>query len=172
MITLAPTPDYGDSANTTVWTRFPGTTHEYHTFLDAKFLSANATSKSGTIIEVQPKSGTTTGSGSLGYDSVGNATLRISSHHSNSAVKAQWDITNEQSSGNLIIRDHTNSQTVMHFDGSRVFVDESLRLQNLTTTEINAIASPQAGDMVYNTTLNQVCFYNGTAWQKITSATM
>ena len=60
----------------------------------------------------------------------------------------------------------------MHFDGSRVFVDESLRLQNLTTAEINALASPQAGDIVYNTTLNQVCFYNGTAWQKITSATM
>ena len=172
MITLAPTPDYGDSSNSSVWTRRAGSTHEYHTYLDAKFESANATSKSGTIIEIQPKSGTTTGSGGLGYDSVGNATLRISSHHSNSDVKAQWDIINDQSSGNLVIRDHTNSQDVMHFDGSRVFVDESLRLQNLTTAEINALASPQAGDIVYNTTLNQVCFYNGTAWQKITSATM
>lgn len=172
MITLAPTPDYGDSSNSSTWIRRAGSTHEYHTYLDAKFESANATSKSGTIIEIQPKSGTTTGSGGLGYDSVGNATLRISSHHSNSDVKAQWDIINDQSSGNLVIRDHTNSTDVMHFDGSRVFVDESLRLQNLTTAEINAIASPQAGDMVYNTTLNQVCFYNGTAWQKITSATM
>ena len=30
----------------------------------------------------------------------------------------------------------------------------------------------RAGDTVFNTTLNQLCFYNGTAWQKITSATM
>ena len=172
MITLAPTPDYGDSGNTTVWTRFPGTTHEYHTFLDAKFLSANATSKSGTIIEVQPKSGTTTGSGGLGYDSVGNATVRISSHHSNSAVKAQWDITNEQSSGNLMIRDHTNSSNKLEVSTARAQLGTTLRLQNLTTAEINALSSPQKGDVVYNTTLEQVCFYNGTAWQKVTSANM
>ena len=168
MITLAPTPDYGDAANSTVWTRYPGSTHEYHSFLDAKFLGSRA----GTLVEIQPKSGTTTGSGGLAYDSKGNATLRLSTHEANSDVKKQWDITNDQSSGNLVIRDHTNSTNVIHFDGSRVFIDETLKLQNLTTTEINAIASPESGDMVYNTTLNQVCFYNGSAWQKITSATM
>lgn len=171
MITLAPTPDYGDAANSTVWTRYPGTTHEYHSFLDAKFLGSRA----GTLVEIQPKSGTTTGSGGLAYDSKGNATLRISTHEANSDIKQQWDITNEQSSGNLVIRDHTNSTNVMHFDGDRVFVDEVLRLQNLTTTEINALASPQSGDTVFCTDSSPsatICFYNGTAWQKVSHATL
>ena len=168
MITLAPTPDYGDSGNATVWTRFPGTTHAFHTFLDAKFLG----SKAGTLVEIQPKSGTTTGSGGLGYDSKGNSTVRLSSHHSNSAVKAQWDITNEQSSGNLMLRDHTNSSNKLEVSTARAQLGTTLRLQNLTTTQINALSSPQAGDVVYNTTLNQVCVYNGSAWQKITQSAM
>ena len=172
MISLAPTPDYGDASNATVWTRYPGTTHEYHRFMDAGF--GDKTNKTGTTVVIQPASGTTTGSGGLGYDSVGDATLAFNVHESNSTLKRAWDITAEQSSGNLLISDNTTGtpDTFMHLDGDRVFIDKSLRLQNLTTTEINAIASPESGDMVYNTTLNQVCFYNGSAWQKITSATM
>ena len=169
-ITLRPVRDYGDAGDSTSYidNRYAPNLHEYHEFLGAGFLS----SKAGTLVEIQPKSGETGGSTDFNYDSKGNATLRLSTHEANNTVKKQWDITSEQSSGNLYIRDHTNSTNVMHFDGSRVFIDESLRLQNLTTTEINAIASPQAGDVVYNTTLNQICFYNGTAWQKVTSATM
>ena len=34
----------------------------------------------------------------------------------------------------------------------------------LTTTQKNAIASPAAGLMVYDTTLNRPCFYDGTNW--------
>lgn len=34
----------------------------------------------------------------------------------------------------------------------------------MTTTEKNAIASPAAGLMVYDNTLNRPCFYNGTSW--------
>tara|TARA_R110002020_G_scaffold170331_1_gene359930 strand:- start:2415 stop:6434 length:4020 start_codon:yes stop_codon:yes gene_type:complete len=194
MITLAPTPDYGDSANATVWTRFPGTTHGFHTFLDAKFLS----SKAGTIVEIQPKSGTTTGSGGLGYDSVGNSTVRLSSHHSNSAVKAQWDITNEQSSGNLVVRSHTGSKNYIQIDAATGIdlldvgniigegsldisttstnpiriLNNGLELAQKTTTEINAIGSPRTGSMYYNTTLNLIVFYNGTGWRKINDASM
>jgi hypothetical protein len=38
----------------------------------------------------------------------------------------------------------------------------------MTTTEKNAIASPAAGLMVYDTTLNKLCVYT-TAWETITS---
>ena len=194
MITLAPTPDYGDAANASVWTRFPGTTHGFHTFLDAKFLS----SKAGTMVEIQPKSGTTTGSGGLGYDSVGNSTVRLSSHHSNSAVKAQWDITNEQSSGNLVVRSHTGSKNYIQIDAATGIdlldvgniigegsldisttstnpiriLNNGLELAQKTTTEINAIGSPRTGSMYYNTTLNLIVFYNGTGWRKINDASM
>jgi hypothetical protein len=40
----------------------------------------------------------------------------------------------------------------------------------MTTTERNAIVTPPAGLMVYNTTTNKLNFYNGTAWEAVTSA--
>jgi len=41
----------------------------------------------------------------------------------------------------------------------------------MTTTQINAIASPANGLVVFNTTLNTICFYT-TSWQKVTSTAM
>jgi hypothetical protein len=35
----------------------------------------------------------------------------------------------------------------------------------------DAIATPPAGLMIYNTTTNKLNFYNGTAWQAVTSTT-
>jgi len=40
----------------------------------------------------------------------------------------------------------------------------------MTTTQRNAITTPPAGLMVYNTTTNKLNFYNGTAWEAVTSA--
>jgi hypothetical protein len=37
----------------------------------------------------------------------------------------------------------------------------------MTTTQKNAIASPAAGLVVYDTTLNQISYYNGTTWTNI-----
>lgn len=37
-------------------------------------------------------------------------------------------------------------------------------LPALTTTEVNAIANPATGLMVFNVTTNAVTFYNGSAW--------
>jgi hypothetical protein len=42
----------------------------------------------------------------------------------------------------------------------------------MTDTQVRAIASPTAGLTVYNTTLNLLCFHNGTAWQRVTATTM
>jgi len=42
----------------------------------------------------------------------------------------------------------------------------------MTTTEINAIVSPAAGLVVYNTTLAVLCFYDGTAWKKVSHSAM
>jgi hypothetical protein len=50
--------------------------------------------------------------------------------------------------------------------------NKGVLLPRLSTTEINAISSPSTGLVVYNTTLSTLCFYNGTAWQKVTSTNM
>lgn len=40
----------------------------------------------------------------------------------------------------------------------------------MTTTQRNAISSPPAGLMIYNSSTNKLNFYNGTAWEAVTSA--
>lgn len=42
-------------------------------------------------------------------------------------------------------------------------------LPKLTSTGKNAISGPSAGLIVYDTTLNKLCFYNGSNWETITS---
>ena len=41
---------------------------------------------------------------------------------------------------------------------------------NLTTLERDAIGSPIEGSLIYNTTTQKLNFYNGTAWEAVTSA--
>lgn len=41
---------------------------------------------------------------------------------------------------------------------------QNARIQNLTTTQINAIASPVDGQIVFDTTVDKLKYYNGTAW--------
>jgi len=40
----------------------------------------------------------------------------------------------------------------------------------MTTTQKNAVASPTAGMVVYDSTLNKLAVYTGAAWEAITSA--
>ena len=40
----------------------------------------------------------------------------------------------------------------------------------MTTVQRDAISTPPAGLMIYNTTTNKLNFYNGTAWEAVTSA--
>jgi hypothetical protein len=46
---------------------------------------------------------------------------------------------------------------------------KGVRMPNMTTTQKNAISSPTAGLMVFDTTLSKLCVYTGAAWQTITS---
>ena len=46
---------------------------------------------------------------------------------------------------------------------------QGVLLPRMTTTQKNAISSPVEGLEVYDSTLKKKCFYNGTAWETITS---
>jgi hypothetical protein len=39
----------------------------------------------------------------------------------------------------------------------------------MTTVQRDAITTPPAGLMIYNTTTNKLNFYNGSAWEAVTS---
>ena len=55
----------------------------------------------------------------------------------------------------------TNS--IAKYSGNNVAIDDSLNLKSYTTTQRDALTSA-AGDMIYNTTVSKVQFYNGSAW--------
>ncbi len=76
-----------------------------------------------------------------------------------------WEI--KASGSDLVINDTGSNVGSVLFNN-----DEGIVLPRLTTTEINAISLPNTGLTVYNTTLNTICFYNGSSWQKVNSANM
>ena len=76
-----------------------------------------------------------------------------------------WAINS--SGSDLIIDDQASTSGSVLFNNS-----EGVALPRLTTTQINAISSPTQGLMAYNTTLNTICFYNGSSWQKVSHANM
>jgi hypothetical protein len=76
-----------------------------------------------------------------------------------------WEIKHDGS--DLIINDTGTNVGSVLFNN-----DEGIVLPRLTTTEINAISLPSTGLTVYNTTLNTLCFYNGSSWQKVSHTSM
>lgn len=70
--------------------------------------------------------------------------------------------------GNLIIQ---NGGTYSNISSSRLTINSTTQgflPPRMTTTQKNAIATPAAGLVVYDTTLNKLCVYT-TAWETITS---
>ena len=56
--------------------------------------------------------------------------------------------------------------------GKSLSVGEYVQFGSYTTTEKNAISTGgfNGGEMIFDSTLAKMCFYNGTAWETITSA--
>ena len=91
---------------------------------------------------------------------------------SSGVTAKEWKFKLEEQSDTLKLQ--SGSTTKVEFTDDASIFSNRVRFQNLTTAEISALASPQSGDTVYNTTIDQLCFYDGTAtaWQKIDSQTM
>jgi hypothetical protein len=69
------------------------------------------------------------------------------------------------SSGNVGIGATANASAILDAQSTT----KGVRMPNMTTTQKNAITSPAAGLMVFDTTLSKLCVYSGAAWQTITS---
>jgi hypothetical protein len=69
------------------------------------------------------------------------------------------------SSGNVGIGATANASAILDAQSTT----KGVRFPNMTTTQKNAISSPAAGLVVFDTTLSKLCVYSGAAWQTITS---
>lgn len=69
------------------------------------------------------------------------------------------------STGNVGIRVDPDASAALDVQSTT----KGVRMPNMTTTQKNAIASPAAGLMVFDTTLAKLCVYTGAAWQTVTS---
>jgi hypothetical protein len=69
------------------------------------------------------------------------------------------------SGGNLGIGTTPNASAILDVQSTT----KGVRMPNMTTTQKNAIASPAAGLMVFDTTLSKLSVYSGVAWETITS---
>jgi hypothetical protein len=54
-------------------------------------------------------------------------------------------------------------------DGATI-QDSTIVLKTYTTTEINALTGMVAGTLVYDSTATALKFYNGSAWETVTSS--
>jgi len=117
---------------------------------------------------------TNTGNVGIGTTSPGaklsvNGNVKIEGTNSllfgGSASIPSWAINHNGS--DLLIDDQGGNIGSVLFNNS-----EGVALPRLTTTQINAISLPAQGLMAYNTTLNTICFYNGSSWQKVSHTSM
>lgn len=105
-------------------------------------------------------------------DSTQNMILRLNSNQGSGAYVGNTVLLNSYGSshlkgGKLGIGTST-PQAILDISSTT----DGILLPRLTTTQISAISSPTTGLTVYNTTLNQLCFYNGTAWRKVSDLNM
>ena len=167
-IQLKPQRDYGDSADATsfVENRFAHELHEYHTFLSAQFKDTSA--KTGTMITIQPDSGETGGTTDFNYDSKGDAVLRLQTNLSNGSARYNFDITHAEDTETLTITSGAgNTEHLSIGSDNRIKLSNVMRLNPLSNSAILALSPNEAGDVVYSTDANKVCYYNGTSWKTI-----
>jgi hypothetical protein len=87
------------------------------------------------------------GNNILGFNTAGSEQMRI------------------DSSGNVGIGATANASAILDAQSTT----KGVRMPNMTTTQKNAIASPAAGLIVFDTTLAKLSVYSGSAWQTVTS---
>ena len=56
--------------------------------------------------------------------------------------------------------------------GGSISYNSSMKLKQYTTAQINALTGMTSGEMVYDTDLNTIKFFDGTDWQALFRATL
>lgn len=126
---------------------------------------------STTVLAVGNSNGGTLGivqSGSIAYR-ISASTSGVDCYNPNSSPISWYTAATQRmtldSAGNLGIGTTANASAILDAQSTT----KGVRMPNMTTTQKNAISSPAAGLMVFDTTLAKLCVYSGSAWQTITS---
>ena len=135
-------------------------------------LSVIGGSDNATQVVISGSTGTTArglriATGTTGFQANDIAILDAQ-HPTNAALVFQTGSTERMrldASGNLGIGTTANASAILDAQSTT----KGVRMPNMTTTQKNAIASPAAGLMVFDTTLSKLCVYSGIAWETITS---
>lgn len=101
----------------------------------------------------------------------------------NAGLRPYWNIGRDNiETGNFNIKDETSIKLSITNNGNigigttspaaTLDINGFIKLKSYTTTEINAIVSPQSGMIVYNSTIAALCFYDGTAWKRVSHSAM
>jgi hypothetical protein len=99
------------------------------------------------------------------YVNSGGAYLGTSSNHSLFIQTNNTTQVTIDTSGNVGIGATANASAILDAQSTT----KGVRFPNMTTTQKNAVSSPAAGLVVFDTTLAKLCVYSGSAWQTITS---
>ena len=106
------------------------------------------------------------GFASLTRDGSGGGTIMAFGTSANASTTNASEKLRIDSAGNVGIGTSSpNASAILDIQSTT----KGVRMPNMTTTQKNAIASPAAGLMVFDTTLAKLCVYSGTAWETITS---
>jgi nitrogen fixation protein len=87
-----------------------------------------------------------------------NSVLAFSTNNASNVLTERFRITE---TGNLLVGSTTNVPSAILAADSTT---KGFLPPRMTTTQKNAISTPTAGLQVYDTTLNQMSYYNGTTW--------
>jgi hypothetical protein len=132
---------------------------------EANLLNLNNTSLNTNItIALNFRSNTTTQFASIkANNGTGAGTINYMSFWIRNLANTNVELARLNGNGNLLLGTVTDvASSILTIESTT----KGVLLPRLTTTEINNIVSPATGLTVYNTTVNTLCFYNGSSWQK------
>lgn len=118
-------------------------------------------------------SNTALGSNAGSFTSTSNNNISDNSVFIGSNSRAQLSSqTNQIVIGYDAYGNGSNTVTLGNDSIIKTYLKGSVQLPTMTTTEINLVNGPTDGQVIYNTTLSQICFYNGSSWRKVTDSAM
>jgi hypothetical protein len=100
---------------------------------------------------------------SYGPNATTNGTFNF--YQGKSDTSSGQTVMSIDSTGNVGIGATANASAILDAQSTT----KGVRFPNMTTTQKNAVSSPAAGLVVFDTTLAKLCVYSGSAWQTITS---